>query len=240
MLKNIELNKYYRNLKNLILEDIVVGFDNVEIKIAEQLVGGIDQLQIISIYRMLGLEDECWELFRRKVFKDKNCPQQLLDIRKKIAANCDGLPLGVVVMAGDLANMEKKKHLRQKFATKLSSYISQTQDKSIQLLELSYKHLPMHFRPCFLYFGAFKKDKEIPVRELISLWVANGFAKNEEQKNLDDVALGYLMKLIDRSVVLVAKRRFDGGVKTCKIHDLLREIYSRIAKENNFFKVVKL
>ncbi|KAL2551612.1 putative late blight resistance protein-like protein R1A-3 [Forsythia ovata] len=38
-----------------ILEDIVVGFDNMEIEIAEQLVGGTEQLQIISISGMPGL-----------------------------------------------------------------------------------------------------------------------------------------------------------------------------------------
>ncbi|KAL2551431.1 putative late blight resistance protein-like protein R1B-13 [Forsythia ovata] len=53
-------------------------------------------------------EDECWELLRRKVFQDKNCPQELLDIGKQIAGNCRGLPLAVVVIAGVLANMEKK------------------------------------------------------------------------------------------------------------------------------------
>ncbi|KAL2551613.1 putative late blight resistance protein-like protein R1B-17 [Forsythia ovata] len=59
-------------------------------------------------------EDECWELLRRKVFQDKNCPQELLDIGKQISANCRGLPLAVVVIAGVLANMEKKEHLWQK------------------------------------------------------------------------------------------------------------------------------
>ncbi|KAL2551609.1 Disease resistance protein RPP13 [Forsythia ovata] len=183
-------------------------------------------------------EDECWELLQRKVFQDKNCPQELLDIGKQIAANCRGLPLAVVVIAGVLANMEKV--LWQKFAKNLSSRKSQTTEKIYQILELSYKHLPLHLRPCFLYFGAFKEDMEIPVRKLISLWVAQGFVKKEERKSLEDVALGYLMKLIDRSLILVGKRRLDGGVKTCKIHDLLREICSRIGEENNFLKVVKV
>ncbi|KAL2531451.1 Disease resistance protein RPP13 [Abeliophyllum distichum] len=183
--------------------------------------------------------DECWELLQRKVFQDENCPQELLDIGKQIAANCRGLPLAVVVIAGVLANMEKKEQFWQEVARNLSSHISQSQDKSIQLLELSYKHLPMHLRPCFLYFGALEEDMEIPVRELILLWVAEGFVKKEDEKSLENVALGYLMKLIDRSLVLVAKRRFDGGVKTCKIHDLLREMCSRIAEENNFLNVIK-
>ncbi|KAL2531442.1 Disease resistance protein RPP13 [Abeliophyllum distichum] len=185
-------------------------------------------------------EDECWELLRRKVFQDKNCPQELLDIGKQIAANCRGLPLAVVVIAGVLANMEKKEHLWQKVARNFSSHISQTPYNSNQILELSYKHLPMHLRPCFLYFGAFEEDMEIPVRKLISQWIALGFVKKEERKSLEDVALRFLMELIDRSLVLVSKSRFDGGVKTCKIHDLLREMCLRIAKENNFLKVFNL
>ncbi|CAA3021973.1 late blight resistance homolog R1A-3 isoform X1 [Olea europaea subsp. europaea] len=134
--------------------------------------------------------------------------------------------------------MEKKEHLREKVARNLSSHISEIPEKHIQILQLSYNHLPMHLKPCFLYFGEFEEDKEIPVRKLISLWVAEGFIKKEEKKNIEDVARDYIMKLIDRSLVLVAERRYDGEVKTCKIHDLLREMCLKIAEENNFLKLI--
>ncbi|CAA2974787.1 Putative late blight resistance protein homolog R1A-6 [Olea europaea subsp. europaea] len=42
------------------------------------------------------------------------------------------------------------------------------------------------------------------------------------------------MDLINRGLVLVAEERSNGGVKTCTIHDLLRDICLRIAKEENF------
>ncbi|CAA2968801.1 late blight resistance homolog R1A-3 isoform X1 [Olea europaea subsp. europaea] len=185
-------------------------------------------------------EVECWELLQWKVFHDKNCPQELIPIGKQIAINCDGLPLAVVVIAGVLANMEKKEHLWQNVARNLSSYISQNPDNCIKILELSYKHLPMHLKPCFLYFGAFEEDKEISVRKLIWLWVAEGYIRKEEQKCLEDVALKYLMELIDRSLVLVVKRRFDGGVKTCKIHDILYEMCLRIGEGKEHLKMVKI
>ncbi|XP_022870586.1 putative late blight resistance protein homolog R1A-3 [Olea europaea var. sylvestris] len=184
-------------------------------------------------------EVECWEILQGKVFQDRKCPQELVDIGKLIAKNCHGLPLAVVVISGVLANMEKKKHLWKKIAKNLSSHISEIPEKCIQTLQLSYNHLPMHLKPCFLYLGAFREDTNIPVRKLISLWVAEGFIKKEEHKNIEDVAREYLMKLIDRSLVLVAERRYDGGVKTCKIHDLLREMCLSIAEENNFLKLIK-
>ncbi|CAA3021976.1 late blight resistance homolog R1A-3 isoform X1 [Olea europaea subsp. europaea] len=184
-------------------------------------------------------EVECWGILQKRVFQDENCPKKLLDIGKQIAKNCRGLPLAVVVIAGILANMEKKKQLWENVARNLSSYISEIPEKCIQILQLSYNHLPLHLKPCFLHFGAFREDMEIPVRRLISLWVAEGFIKKEEHKNIEDVAREYLMELIDRSLVLVAERRYDGGVKTCKIHDLLREMCLKIAEENNFLKFIE-
>ncbi|KAL2483078.1 putative disease resistance protein [Forsythia ovata] len=59
-------------------------------------------------------EDEFWELLQRKVFNYENCPQQLLDIGKQIEENFHDLSLEVVVIAGVLADMEKKEHLWQK------------------------------------------------------------------------------------------------------------------------------
>ncbi|XP_022846829.1 putative late blight resistance protein homolog R1A-3 isoform X2 [Olea europaea var. sylvestris] len=185
-------------------------------------------------------EDECLDLLQKKVFRGKSCPQELLDVGKKIAKKCHGLPLAVVVIAGVLANMENKEHLWQEVARNLSSHLSKNSDNYIQILELSYNHLPMHLKPCFLYFGAFKEDEEIHIQKLTSLWVAEGYIKKEEQKSLEDVALEYVMKLIDRSLVLVAGKKFDGSIKTCKIHDLLREMCLRIAEEKNFLKIFNI
>ncbi|CAA2958519.1 late blight resistance homolog R1A-3 isoform X1 [Olea europaea subsp. europaea] len=131
------------------------------------------------------LEVECWELLQRKVFLKELCPQQLVDIGKQIARNCHGLPLAVTVIAAVLANIEKKKHLWLEVAKNLSSHISRDPNNCNYLLELSYNHLPIHLKPCFLYLGAFEEDREMPVRKLISLWVVEGFIKTEEQKSLE-------------------------------------------------------
>ncbi|XP_022859152.1 putative late blight resistance protein homolog R1A-3 [Olea europaea var. sylvestris] len=160
---------------------------------------GINEFSFLS-------DAECWELLKRKVFEDKKCPQELLNIGKKIATSCNGLPLAVVVIAAVLANTEKKEQLWQEVARNLT----------------------------------FEEDEEILVQELISLWKAEGFIKKEDHKCLEDVALEYLMQLIDRSLVFISKRNFDSQVKTCKVHDLLREICLKIGEEKNFLKVLKL
>ncbi|KAL2532859.1 Disease resistance protein RPP8 [Abeliophyllum distichum] len=192
----------------------------------------VNQLPFLS-------EIECWDLLQQKIFQKEQCPPQLVDIGKQIAQNCHGLPLAVVVMAAILANMEKKESLWQKVAGSLSTHISKDNNKCMDILELSYKHLPVHLKPCFLYFGVFQEDMEIPVRKLIALWISEGFIEKRERKSLEDVAEEYLMDLIGRSLVLVAKRRSNGQVKACNMHDLLRDMCLKMAKEENFLKVIQ-
>ncbi|KAL2516441.1 putative late blight resistance protein-like protein R1A-3 [Forsythia ovata] len=192
----------------------------------------VNELPILS-------EVECWELLQQKVFHGEHWPQELLNIGKQIAKCCHGLPLAVVVIAAVLEKMDMKEHLWHKVARSLSSGISEDPNNFMNILEHSYKHLPMHLKPCFLYFGAFKEYKEISVKRLISLWVSEGFIKKEERKSSEDVAYEYLMDLINRSLIQVAKRTSLDGVKSCKIHDLLHDMCLRIGKQQNFLKEVQ-
>ncbi|CAA0839528.1 Putative disease resistance RPP13-like protein 3 [Striga hermonthica] len=102
----------------------------------------------------------------------------------------------------------------------------------------SYRHLPGHLKPCFLYFAAFPEDAEIPAQKLIMLWIAEGYVKEEENKSAEIVAEEYLIELIDKSLVMVAKRRYDGGCKACVIHDLLHDLCLRKAGEENLLKLM--
>ncbi|KAG8379536.1 hypothetical protein BUALT_Bualt07G0099200 [Buddleja alternifolia] len=225
---------------------------------------------------------QCWELLEKKVFGNETFPPQLLDIGNQIASSCCGLPLAVVVVAGILSTMEMDKSTWENVGRSLASYIfSDKHNSTMEILELSYKHLPDHLKPCFLYFGAFWKDEEIPfrkcfadkdnstmpvfefsdkllqyemnvyfrccgsfwkdkeihVRTLKRLWIAEGFICKQEGKSLESVAEEYLMELIGKSLVIVTRRRSGGGVKYCVIHNLLRDLCSRRAKEENFLKL---
>ncbi|KAI3451636.1 hypothetical protein Pfo_008301 [Paulownia fortunei] len=192
------------------------------------------------IYALPSLSnDQCWELLKKKVFYNECCPSQLEGIGKEIAANCRGLPLAVVVIAGILSTMDKAESTWKNVGGNVASQIFSDKNNSMmQILELSYKHLPDHLKPCFLYFGAFPEDKGIPVRKLMRVWIAEGFIRKEQRKSSESVAEEYLMELIDKSLVIVAQRRSDGGVKACVVHDLLRELCLRIAEEENFLKLI--
>ncbi|KAG8379229.1 hypothetical protein BUALT_Bualt07G0066800 [Buddleja alternifolia] len=87
--------------------------------------------------------------------------------------------------------------------------------------------------------SVFPEDHEIPVPKLIRLWIAEGFLEPHKSKSLEELAEEYLKDLIERNLILVRKRNFTGKIKTCNIHDLLKNLCILKAHEENFLYVVK-
>ncbi|XP_020548128.1 putative late blight resistance protein homolog R1A-3 [Sesamum indicum] len=83
-------------------------------------------------------------------------------------------------------------------------------------------------------------DDEIKASELIKLWVAEGFLKPSRAKTLEEVAEEYLRNLIDRNLILVHKWNYGGKkAKTCRIHDLLRDLCLRQSQKECLICVPK-
>ncbi|PSS29093.1 Late blight resistance protein like [Actinidia chinensis var. chinensis] len=181
-------------------------------------------------------DDESWVLFQQKVFPRETCPPQLTEIGKHIAEKCQGVPLVIVVAAGILTNEEKSPDKWEKVGKTLNSQMTADPQIWLKTLALSYNHLPHHLKPCFLYFGLFPEDYQVPVCKLIWLWMAEGFIRETGEKSLEDVAEEYLMELIGRNLVLVSWRWYEGGVKACGIHDLLREFCIKQAEKECFLQ----
>ncbi|CAI9108265.1 OLC1v1007829C1 [Oldenlandia corymbosa var. corymbosa] len=181
-------------------------------------------------------KDESFKLLQSKLLHGKDWTPALLELGMQIADKCNGLPLIIVTVAGLLATVDQGswKDIRDRLH---SGSVSNT-DQFMSTMELSYKHLPDHLKPCLLYFGAFLEDQEISVKRLIRLWIAEGFVQKGKiikMKRVEDVAEDYLKDLIGRSLVTLAKQRSIGGVKACRIHDLLHEFCLQKAKDERFF-----
>ena len=182
-------------------------------------------------------EDQSWELFSKKVFRGAECPLELESLGRQIVKICRGLPLAIVVLGGLLANKEKSHRTWSKYIGHVNSYLTEDRSSCLDILALSYNHLPRRLKSCFLYIGIYPEDFEIPMRQLIRLWVAEGFIRSIGNRNMEDVAEDYLEELIDRSLIQVATKRLDGGVKTCRIHDLLRDLCISESAEEKFLEV---
>ncbi|XP_055807568.1 putative late blight resistance protein homolog R1B-14 [Solanum dulcamara] len=180
--------------------------------------------------------EQSLKLFNLKVFGRETCPLELENATKQIVEKCQGLPLAIVVVAGFCSKISKTENCWEDIAHKIGLIVSRDTEECLDLLALSYKHLPHHLKPCFLYMGVFPKDFEISVSRLIKLWIAAKFVNCTPERDFEEVAEGYLRDLIDRSLILVKKRTSSGMVKTCEVHDLLHDLIIREAwKERSIY-----
>lgn len=177
-------------------------------------------------------QDDSWLLLRLEVFRGgRQCPTELEALGQLIAEACGGLPLAIVVIGGVLVkkfsasnDMIGKKNEWRKVSESLSTHLKEDSERRMEKsIALSYNELPNDLRACFLYLAMFREDFEIPVWKLIRMWIAEGFIQQEIGISLEETAEGYLKDLIDRNLVRIEKIKPDGAIKTCRIHDLLRD-----------------
>ncbi|XP_058112983.1 disease resistance protein RPH8A-like [Magnolia sinica] len=185
-------------------------------------------------------ESESWALFCKKALPGNlalPCPANLEELGRKIVAKCGGLPLAIAVLGGVLSRKEKSVNEWYKVRTSLEWHLHESEDAISGILALSYHDLPYYLKPCFLYFGAFPEDSEIEADNLIKLWIAEGFVQQRGEEELEDVAEDYLDELISRSMIQVARRKSNGTVENCRIHDLLRDLSISEGKGDRFLDV---
>ncbi|XP_021295567.1 putative disease resistance protein At1g50180 isoform X2 [Herrania umbratica] len=198
-------------------------------------------------------DDEGWKLFKMKAFPGKKtefhaCPEELEMLGREMVKKCGGLPLAIAVLGGLLAT-KKSPAQWEMVHRNINAHLNKFQQEDHRyggvngILALSYNELPFHLKPCFLYFGHYPEDWEISKRELIRLWIAEGFISpswNSREMLMEDVAEQFLEQLISRCLVQVGKRDHTGtGVKTCHVHDLLRDLCVKKAQEENFLEIIQ-
>ncbi|CAA2985725.1 late blight resistance homolog R1A-10 isoform X1 [Olea europaea subsp. europaea] len=180
---------------------------------------------------------QSWSLLCQKAFGNECCPPEIEETGWRIAEKCRGLPLALVVIGGVLYKAEKTRANWEYVAENVKSAVTGNDDDFMEILSWSYDHLPHRLRACFLYMGVFPEDYVIHVSHLIRLWVAEGFLKPNTHKSLEEVAKEYLEELIDRNLIVVRDQNYIGKIKTCSIHDMMRELCMRKAQEEKFLYV---
>ncbi|KAI4370778.1 hypothetical protein MLD38_019088 [Melastoma candidum] len=196
-----------------------------------------------EVYNMEPLQtDVSWELFCRKTFQGNPCPSHLEDICKHILRKCDGLPLAIVAISGVLATKETRRInewdvVRRGLCAEIDGNDKLQNLKRVLLL--SFGDLPYHLKACFLHLSVFPEGLPIERIRLVRLWIAEGFVGRKEGKTAEEVAEDYFGELMNRSLMQVAEMTTDGRVKSCRIHDFLRDIIACKSKDQMFATVAK-
>ncbi|KAK8662485.1 hypothetical protein V6N13_092058 [Hibiscus sabdariffa] len=194
-------------------------------------------------------DDQSWKLFIRKAFPrnktdPRACPKTFEKLGREMVKKCGGLPLAIVVLGGLIATKQTQgqwemvhRNISKEFQPQGHQYGAVN-----AILALSYNDLPYHLKPCFLYLGQYPEDWDISKKDLIRLWIAEGFISSSLESRdvlVEDVSGHFLEELINRSLVQVVRRDYIGtNVKTCRVHDLLRDLCIKKAREENFLEVV--
>ncbi|KAJ3674605.1 hypothetical protein LUZ60_005221 [Juncus effusus] len=189
--------------------------------------------------RPLG-ESESWRLFCQKAFalqRKHDCPLELEKWAREIAVKCQGLPLAIVSIGSMLSLREKSVAEWKRVHNQLSWEFEHNPsfDNLRNILNLSFNYLPRNLKNCFLYCCMFPDDHLLTRKKLIRLWIAEGFIEERGTSTLEEVAEGYLVELVRRSMLqLVETNEFGTVLKRCRMHDTLRELAITLCTKENF------
>ncbi|XP_074334688.1 disease resistance protein RPP13-like [Apium graveolens] len=183
-------------------------------------------------------EDESWELFCKRA--EPTTPN-LKKLGREMVSKCRGLPLAIVVLSGLLShNMsynywsKVKEHIWRQLNVGGSFQIE-------EILSLSFNDLSPQMKDCFLYLARYPEDHVIDPDELKRLWIGEEFMSEAEEGEgviMEDLAEDCLKELINRNLLQVNDLRWNGQVKSCRVHDLVRDLAIKKAKEHKLLVVL--
>ncbi|XP_060184683.1 putative late blight resistance protein homolog R1A-10 [Lycium barbarum] len=167
--------------------------------------------------------------------------KELVGIGISIAEQCSGVPLLLVLVANSL---KIRPEIREWHFVE-RDMMKRVMDKRNRLsiypfVKESYDRLTEDMKLCFLYLGVFPLDFQIPAQKLIRLWIAEcliNFDSDFDSISLEERAEICLNALVDRNLVIVTRKRLDGKIKTCRVHELLHA-FCKFKAEKWLFKLV--
>ncbi|KAF7105933.1 hypothetical protein CFC21_106702 [Triticum aestivum] len=173
----------------------------------------------------------------RKTNEDMTTDANFKSIVEKLVKKCGCLPLAILTIGGILATKKivEWEHVYNQLPSELESNPSLEAMK--MMVTLSYNHFPSHLKPCFLYLSIFPEDFEIQMRRLVERWIAEGLIRGGTGVNIEDVAKGYFNELINRSMLQASRVNIEGVVKSCRVHDIVRDVMISVSRDENFVHV---
>ncbi|GAY69103.1 hypothetical protein CUMW_269450 [Citrus unshiu] len=178
-----------------------------------------------SVARMMGstniifieqlTEEECWLLFKQLAFSGRSFEdcEKLEPIGRKIAPKCKGLPLAANVIGNLLRSKNSEVWKVEEIGQGL-----------LAPLLLSYNDLSSNsmVKRCFSYCAVFPKDYNMKKKELISLWMAQGYLNADEDEEMEMIGEDYFNILATRSFFQEFEKDYDDDdIMSCKMHDIV-------------------
>jgi len=194
----------------------------------------------------LGLlsSENSWSIFLVHAFgqMDLNKHPELVAVGKEIVNRLGNLPLAAK-MIGSL--LQDKVHLSE-WVDILRSKLIDEGDLNLPVpafLVLCYLDLPAELKRCFAYLSLFPKGYEFKQKEVVLLWMAQGFLQNSNSKSnhksMEDIGDEYFGYLIMRSFL----QPFGSGLSFTMhnlVHDLATYVFGESYKHHlSYFRITQ-
>ncbi|EMS56284.1 Disease resistance protein RPM1 [Triticum urartu] len=172
------------------------------------------------------------------ILDDVWTPQAFDDLSRVLIHNDNGSRLIITTReVGSLLRVREKtveewRRINDQLSWELINNLRLDQIRNI--LHLSFIYLPTHLKSCFLYCSLFPEDYLFKRKQLVRLWIAEGFIEERGESTLEEVTKGYLKELIDRNMLQLVKRNSFGRTKEFRMHDILRELAVDLCQKDCF------
>ncbi|KAL7153176.1 hypothetical protein ABFS83_04G148300 [Erythranthe nasuta] len=186
---------------------------------------------------------ESWNLFSEVHGRQTTLNPQVEEIAKSVVKMCDGLPLGIITVAGSMRGVTAVHAWRDAMEELEESATGNDRMdvKVFKVLKYSFDRLdPDHRRQgnedgytklqhCFLYCSLYPEDYLIPRQELIRRFISEELVdKRKSMKAQFDKGHSVLDKLVN---VCLLERSRDYDDRDCvKMHDLVRTMAMKITE----------
>ncbi|GKV40421.1 hypothetical protein SLEP1_g48068 [Rubroshorea leprosula] len=170
-------------------------------------------------------ELESLNLFLDKVGQDVLRIPNLEQILKLMVAECAGLPLAIVVIAGSMRGVQDISEWRNALRELRQCVVDTEKDSEDEIfnrLKFSYDRLPKNssIQECFLYCSLYPEDWNITRKDLIENWICEGTVqKLGSRREMHDKGNAILNRLLNCCLLEEAYPK-----ESVKMHDVVRDM----------------
>ncbi|PIN22913.1 hypothetical protein CDL12_04371 [Handroanthus impetiginosus] len=176
-------------------------------------------------------ENESWNLFRETLGRGTELiDPEVLEIAKSMAKMCDGLPLGIITIAGSMRGVTHNYVWRNALRELKECIFGQADDEEdnvFKVLKYSFDRLHQRHQHCFLYFSLYPEDHAVRVKEIVRKFISEELVHTKcREAQLDEGRA-----IVDKLVNVCLLERVEKGLESAvRMHDLLRAMALKITR----------
>ncbi|PIN22614.1 hypothetical protein CDL12_04670 [Handroanthus impetiginosus] len=177
--------------------------------------------------------DKAWDLFKQILEQDITLAPEIEEITKNMVKVCDGLPLGIIVLAGSMRRGSSIEVWRNELDKLRDPSMVQDdeEDEVFKVLKYSFDRLGENQKRCFLHCSLYPEDFTIEIGQLVNKFISEELVdKRKTRLSQLDQGHAILNKLVKICLLEYV------SIHQVKMQDLVRAMALNITKRKYMIK----